>query len=119
MVNINQRKDFMKRRLLEEDFNNIKQLQDLKLKTKQIAHITGFSGATINRVKHTLTFADYKTFVKMLNPHNKPNQIVQTLAVDQPVETTLQIDHLERIADALERLATAWESKPNKKGWLK
>jgi IS30 family transposase len=116
--------------LTKDTFESIKQLQEHGLSNRQMAKITNFSLATIDRAKKQETWADYVKYKKDYNVKRR-GQIAQKQTkaytwiqsvVDEkkePAKAVISDYHLSRIANALERLADAWEKQPSKKGWLK
>lgn len=131
--------------LTNEDFKLIKKLLDLGVGTKEISNISKRSEGTIGAFKKVDTFEEYKTnlavkYAKRKAEMNKPikefangifdqQKLTDSLdklsirpkeipVVKEPVEDNTN-EQLIRIANALERLAVAWEKQPEKKGWLK
>ena len=121
-------------KLDEDRFKQIVQLLEYGLNQKKVAEIVGCSGPTVSRVHRSKakTMADWKAFNKLEREKRAknrpapdtpakdpvtPNPIATELAKAAPVKTRLSQDsvNLDRIANALERLATAWESQPAKR----
>ena len=112
-------------KLKSNDFKAIKQLLGLGLSSGQIKNITGFSPATISRVKAQDTWADYQSFLKGYAAKLKPQIVTEDTFAWQPrVLAATEIDlptdkKVDRVASALERIADALEKASEKKGWLK
>lgn len=123
-----------KRKMVDEKrFQYIKQFTELNLTTKQIVMVTGAGQATVDRIKKAKDFADYKNIIRARVETERaakkapksievPRQDApQEIAEDGTVRKTFFFTpaeqsavELTRIANALERLADAWEAKPGK-----
>lgn len=127
------------------DFKTIKQLESLGLSNTQIFNITGFSTATISRVRKQGTWSDYLRYKKEYSIHRqgqldakkqlatmqeKPPVIVRAkdgytpeLVRQQPAfyaPSNEIAKELRSLNNTIQRLCVAWESTPTpKKGWLK
>lgn len=129
-------------RLTNEDFVLIKRLLSLKLTRPEISDISKRSLGTINAFANVDTFEEYSRKRKeRLKKYENNKEILKNFAdgifdeekqrksLEQLTVKTKNIPVIEepnsinetliRIAEALERLATAWEKEPTKKGWLK
>ncbi len=106
-----------------KDFKSIKQLADLNLTNKQIFNITGFSVATVSRVRKQDTWADYVKFKKEYNT-NRKHQIAMKNAGEKTYEwqtTDLRADNntledtiadltdMQRLVMAVNRIADTLE----------
>lgn len=120
----------------ENDFKLIKDLQGLGLSKAQAAGITKRSESTISYIYNVDTLAEYKENIRKKYQRQIESGSIklQEKAVEQPTEqhptqsdTTFisnaadpaLLEALSKINGTLERLVNAWESQPNKKGWLK
>jgi IS30 family transposase len=112
----------------KDTFESIKQLQELNLSNRRIAKITNFSLATVDRVKRQETWADYIKYKQEYNVYRQHQNAMKKATSEktytwQPqVLTNTEIDlptdkKVDRVADALERIATALEKANEKKGW--
>ena len=117
-------------KLKSKDFKAIKQLVELKLSNGQVKNITGFSEATISRVKAQETWSDYQKYLKEYNVKRQHQIAIKRATSDktytwQPrVSADTEVDlptdkKVDRVANALERIANALEKANEKKGWLK
>lgn len=111
----------------EGKLNQIVGLLSFGLSQTAIAKIVGCSAATVSRV-HTSgakTMADLDAYRKQEREKRTPRLVEGAASderVEEPVVTAPMKTHsskdslnLDRIANALERLATAWESQPTKR----
>lgn len=134
------KKGFTKVTITSEVFEHVQTLIGAKLTNKQITDITKVSNQTICRIKAADNFADYKAqrqaYLRDYKARKAAGQVrplrTKAAAADEvqpnPVQHSPQIAAVEagqfyaninRIANALERLAEAWENTPNKKGLFK
>lgn len=98
------------------EYDHIKKLLALKLKSTQVSEITGRSSATVCYVKKSTDFADYHDICNKYN--NKVTSVKKEVSLDNPDKRDYVVSNLDRIATALERLATAWEARPEKHTWF-
>lgn len=115
----------------ETKFNKTLQLLDYGLSQTQVSKIIGCASSTVSRV-HTSgakTYLEWKAHLKQQREERlakeqvekaEPNPIAEALAEAEPVRTHFSEDsvNLDRIANALERLADAWEQSPAKRKGL-
>lgn len=121
-----------KTRLTQETFDKVKLLQNAGVKTAMAVQITGLSSASVSRIFRFDTWNAYKTWrteqtrkyhqePKAKAPKSvevprqdseEPKAIFYTASEQSAIELT-------RIANALERLADAWEVQPTKSGFFK
>lgn len=121
-----------KTRLNQEAFDKVKLLQNAGVKTAMAVQITGLSSASVSRIFRFDTWNAYKTWrteqTRKYHPEPKakapksvevprqdseePKAIFYTASEQSAIELT-------RIANALERLADAWEAQPAKSGFFK
>ena len=94
--------------LSPQEFKNIKTLLDQGIKKKHVAFALGRSYGTVNVIGRFKTFKEYQTFNQ--TRFKKPD----FSKMSEPEPHDPQPDPLVRMADALERLATAWEAKPRR-----
>lgn len=85
----------------ERDYKQIKKLVDAELRVKQIAEFTGRSVNTINRVRITESFEDYKKFILNMNAKYRQARPVQqqatvSLPVAAPKSAVISDDDLTR-----------------------
>lgn len=121
------------KQLTEENYKEIKYLLALKIKASVVAKITKRSQGTISTVKRSTSFANYHALIKeyivkrkLQKQLDKADAVARTFgyeANDAPVPSETQdymvsgrsiVSELYRIAEAMERLATAWETKPKR-----
>lgn len=121
-------------KLKVSDFKTIKQLETLGLSNTQIFNITGFSTATVGRVRKQETWQDYLRYKKDYNVYRRgqikarkelvtmPEAPSQELVRQQPAFYAPDNEiakELRSLNNTIQRLCVAWESTPTKKGWLK
>lgn len=101
-------------------FTRTKTLLGADLTITQVANLAGISQQSVGRIAKASTFADYKKqrSEAMKAYHAKNTAVAAPADAQQPTPTkptTAPKSDLARIADALERLADAWEAAPTKK----
>jgi len=111
-------------RITPEVFTSTKKLQEAGMSTKDIAGILHIGKSTVSKIKTCLTIEEYnsvyngsrkKQEVEVVNEDTKSDDektspVASTVVYNSEVEM-----YLDRIATALERLADAWETQPEKK----
>lgn len=121
------------KQLQEPEYHKIKALCNAGLNDTQIVKIMERSKATISTVRRSTDFADYKRIVHTYSEQRmsyrqreegkKIEEKIDTENASHPVVTKThagtEATSLLRIANALERLADAWEAQPNKSGFFK
>lgn len=114
----------------EKDFDTAKQLLKLDLTVGTVAKATGWGKATIGRAAMSETYLDYTTLTQSYTAKKPVVEVTAPEISEQSaaslthsskisaadIRTLTATDPVERIANALERLADAWESAPKKKG---
>lgn len=106
------------KKLNEAEFKSLKLLTDAGIKRSVVCRATGRSNDTIRRIESAKNFTDYRAITqaqldKYTSPVPEPGEVLPLENV--VVASTPQPSELTRIADALERLANAWEAAPNKR----
>lgn len=112
--------------LTTKEYEQIKELRGLGMSLNKVASITKRSVATVHSISNSDNFQDYKTKLTLRYKKPAPKAIErEPLDVFTPVETVpappstahegTEATSLLRIANALERLADAWENKPKRK----
>ena len=121
-----------RKRITEEDFKQMKLLQSYGLKAKATASISQRSTSTVCRVYLYDSYAEYRTALSEYNQlhgtaaakselppaineadndvSSQPEPLIQSA-----VSTDDTLIALNRIADAIERLETAWTNAPKRK----
>lgn len=109
----------------EQDFTIIKTLQNLGVSQTKIIKTTGRGSGTVQRAMAAETFEGYVELTRAFNANRstKPEVVVPTasdLTVEgheekYPALMNVTDVQLERIANALERMADAWEAAPAKR----
>lgn len=96
--------------ITEKDFENIKKLYEMGLKTKQVVEITGRSSSTVTFIKRSETLKDYHNLIQKYTMKNKTTPVKDV--VEEPkIESKIQYTTNEnRLAEALERIATTLEA---------
>lgn len=103
--------------MTEAEFKSLKSLTNAGVKINVVSRATGRATGrandTVKRVSRATDFEHYRILTKeqtakYMNP-------ATTHAPEPSEEEVPQVSELTRIADALERLAEAWESTPNKR----
>lgn len=129
-------------KLTPAEYDRIKLLQNAGINCTQASKIVGRAGSTTSRIYSSDSYEDYKSTLRETNRKSQENRKKRLLAkkqaqsnqeADQEVKTATvmnlstvtsenyddkhnwEVDQLERIAVALERLANAWEAQPKKK----
>jgi IS30 family transposase len=114
--------------LTAQEYTSIKALQASGCSNKVVCGATGRSQMTVKRIFDTDTFDDYRKLVEALSqkkavktvvidtpqPVNDPNGQTHTFTNEAALLERLA-NATEQIAIAVERLADAWESTPNKR----
>lgn len=112
------------------DFKTIKQLETLGLSNTQIFNITGFSTATVSRVRKQETWQDYLRYKKDYSVYRRGQIKARKELMTMPPMPSSELVHaieptneiakeLRNLNNTIQRLCVAWESTPTKKGWLK
>lgn len=111
------------KRMNERDWNLVRTLRENGMKSKQVADITKRSSGTQAAIMESKDFADYQRLVaERAKRWAKPKPIrgldIETDEPELPQPAQVwqfgdESNHLERIAVALERMADAWERKPD------
>lgn len=118
----------------EAEFNRIKALINANVLPKvKVAELVGRSPSAISTISRSKDFDEYKSIINayleaskarrttvkaakaIIDEPSEDDKLEQSLVELAQGEPTKEVDPLARIADAMERLATAWESTPNKK----
>ncbi len=108
--------------LTEKDFDNIKTLLSTNLTTLQVSQLSQRSRTTVYAIRQADDFDAYKDIVRSYTRNKTKKEPAEETVVEAPKEQEAQRTNfnpdsanLARIATALERLADAWESTPNKR----
>ena len=104
----------------KEEFIANKALLESGVSSKALSQVSNLSVTTLDRMARATSFSDYKAIVRRLSaPKAKnikvtedANKTIQHIDVNSYIKDK---NNLTRIADALERLADAWENGPKKK----
>ena len=120
----------------EKEFNKVKLLAEAGLSTGAISKVTGRACSTVSWVKRSDSFEHYRELTReYLESRRKANEVeaAPVQATEPEAESDMQdiigktfyytpaeqtAVELTRIANALERMADAWESTPDKKRGL-
>lgn len=122
--------------LTEDDFTQIKILLGTGLSKAMVGTVTKRSSSTISRIAKYDTLKEYRADQLAERNRYKTKRAPETEGVGTAVPRTMEDsipqevhvvsktksttdEQLTRIADALEALVDAWNTKPDKKGWLK
>lgn len=110
----------MKRKhLTVAEYDTIKQLTGMSLRIGQVAEIVKRSKSTVSFIKRSDSYDGYMDIIHAYIAKSK-EKIVPGLEQEQKAEDEYMasgksvVSELTRIADAMERLATAWENKPKR-----
>jgi hypothetical protein len=126
------------KRLTQDDYDQIKLLLAAGLKPSLVSEVSFRSHGTVNRIQQSKDFTDYKAELAKINAvyHARANNRTASPAeqeilnkiedpetpaghVVQAPGMSLSEVQMERIANALERLADAWEAHPKRTGLFK
>lgn len=109
----------------QEEFSSVKALQAANLPVSTVHKATGRSHSTIQRIYNADTLERYVELTKIKNGYIKKDAPVKVETVEEPEQQAERgtfytpneqsAIELTRIANALERLADAWETSPKKK----
>ena len=116
-------------RLTDKDFSTIKTLLEAKLGVSKIHDITGRSFGVIGIVRNSVSYNDYRSQVRAITDKNSKKIIdsgekeilekagtIWNTGKSGKSNTDEIVEVLKNINTSLERLATAWENRPIKKG---
>lgn len=100
-----------KRRVEKEDHERITELLALKVPTKTIAAITGWSHATVTWVQRYNTWEKYQAFLEQYRVEKKQEREAERAAYQVPNQQELVIPEAKQLQKDVEDLLAAFDSR--------